>query len=140
MFSLKNSTKLNFDHSNVEYPLPPELVFTRGFKVKNLFAYWYKEKFPLKCRSMLVYYTECSVCGPSQAYLGKTKNSVYVHLGTWHLTTQTIWMNQRSFNFGDSKIVETWSSDEQIRFIESILLNHDKQTLNTQDGSIKLNV
>ena len=49
-------------------------------------------------------------------------------------------MNQRSFNFGDIKIVETGSSDEQIRFIESILLNHDKQTLNTQDGSIKLNV
>ena len=63
-----------------------KVVFSRGFKIRNLFAY--KDKFPMKCRSMLVYYTKCSVCGPSQAYLGKTKNSIYEHfytsgIGTW---------------------------------------------------------
>ena len=103
---------------------------------------------------MLVYYTECSVCGPSQAYLGKTKNSVYERFftsGIGHLAPNNAnsavlsHLNESanpscSFNFDDIKIVETGSSDEQIRFIESILLKHDKQTLNTQERSIKLNV
>ena len=45
-----------------------------------------------------------------------------------------------SFNFEDIKILETGRYDEQIRYIESILLKYDKQNLNTCDRSIKLNI
>ena len=44
------------------------------------------------------------------------------------------------FPFSSVKIVETGTFDEQIRFIESILLKYDKQTLNTQERSIKLGI
>ena len=129
-----------------------KVVFSRGFKIRNLFAY--KDKFPMKCRSMLVYYTQCSVCGPSQAYLGKTKNSIYERFytsGIGHLAPNNAnsallnHINESvsphcSFKFEDVKIVETGTFDEQIRFIESILLKHEKQTLNTQDRSIQLNI
>ena len=37
----------------------------------------YKDKFPLFCRSMVVYYKQCKQCGPSAAYIGKTVNTVY---------------------------------------------------------------
>ena len=128
------------------------IVFNRGFKIRNLFAY--KDKFPMKCRSMLVYYTECSVCGPSQAYLGKTKNTVYERFytsGIGHLAPNNAssallgHLNESispncSFDFDKVKIVESGTFDEQIRFIESILLKYEKQTLNTQDRSIKLNI
>ena len=128
------------------------IVFSRGFKIRNLFAY--KDRFPSRCRSMLVYYTECSVCGPSQAYLGKTKNSLYERFytsGIGHLAPNNASsallkhlgesVNPHcSFEFDDVKIVETGTFDEQIRFIESILLKYEKQTLNTQERSIKLNI
>ena len=61
-------------------------------------------------------------------------------LDIWHPIMHPIMQTSCSFNFDDIKIVETGSSDEQIRFIESILLKHDEQTLNTQERSIKLNV
>ena len=44
------------------------------------------------------------------------------------------------FHFEDVKILETGRYDEQIRFIESILLKYDKQNLNTCERSIKLEI
>ena len=44
------------------------------------------------------------------------------------------------FHFEDVKILETGKYDEQIRFIESILLKYDKQNLNTCERSIKLEI
>ena len=42
------------------------------------------------------------------------------------------------FVFNDVKILDSGSYDEQIRFIESILLKYDKQNLNTCERSIEL--
>ena len=129
-----------------------QLIFTQGFKIKNLFSY--KDRFPLECKSLVIYYSECSQCGPSKAYLGKTKNSLYERFhapGTGHLApnnTNSALLNHLcesdnpdcSFKFEDVKILETASNDYQLRYIESILLKYEKQTLNTQERSIKLNL
>ena len=45
-----------------------------------------------------------------------------------------------SFHFEDVKVLETGKWDEQIRFIESILLKYNKQNLNTCERSIKLEI
>ena len=129
-----------------------KVIFTQGFKIRNLFSY--KDRFPLKCRSLVIYYSECSQCGPSKAYLGKTKNSLYERFhapGTGHLApnnSNSALLNHLcesdnpdcSFKFEDVKILETASNDLQLRYIESILLKYEKQTLNTQERSIKLNL
>ena len=52
-----------------------KFVYRRGYRLANMFSY--KDKFPLSCRSMVVYYTQCKQCGPSAAYIGKTVNTVY---------------------------------------------------------------
>ena len=126
------------------------IIYRRGFRISNMFNY--KDKFPLSCRSMVVYYTQCKNCGPSEAYIGKTVNTVYERFfasGTGHLSAN----NKNSalidhmvktgnpecdFVFDDVKILDTGSYDEQIRFIESILLKYDKQNLNTCERSIEL--
>ena len=126
------------------------IIYRRGFIIANMFNY--KDKFPLSCRSMVVYYTQCKNCGPSEAYIGKTVNTVYERFfasGTGHLSAN----NKNSalidhmvktgnpecdFVFDDVKILDTGSYDEQIRFIESILLKYDKQNLNTCERSIEL--
>ena len=128
------------------------MIFTRGFKIKNLFGY--EDKFPLKCKSLVVYYSECSQCGHSKAYLGKIKNSLYERFyasGTGHLApncANSALLNHLcesenpkcSFNFKDVKILETARNDLQLRYMESILLKYEKQTLNTQERSIRLNL
>ena len=103
---------------------------------------------------MVVYYTQRKQCGPSAAYIGKTVNTVYERerffaSGTGHLAPN----NQNSalldhlmstgdpncdFVFNDVKILDSGTYDEQIRFIESILLKYDKQNLNTCERSIEL--
>ena len=45
-----------------------------------------------------------------------------------------------AFEFDRVKIVETGKFDLEIRYIESILLKYEKQTLNTQERSIKLRI
>ena len=67
------------------------VVFRRGFRISNLFNY--KDRFPIACKSMVVYYICCRKCGPSQAYIGKTINSVYERFyasGTGHLNPTNI--------------------------------------------------
>ena len=48
-----------------------KVVFRRGYSLRNLFSF--TDKFPLKCLSGVVYSIHCKNCGPSQAYIGKTK-------------------------------------------------------------------
>lgn len=129
-----------------------KIVFRRGFRVSNLFSY--KDHFPKSCKSMVVYYIACRKCGPSQAYIGKTINTLYERFhdsGTGHLhsnnTESALHGHVISsgdpdcgFHFEDVKIIETGRYDEQIRFIESILLKYDKQNLNTCERSIKLEI
>ncbi|KAL5257991.1 hypothetical protein ACHWQZ_G012818 [Mnemiopsis leidyi] len=72
-----------------------KFVYRRGFRTANMFNY--RDKFPLSCKSMVVYYTQCKQCGPSAAYwqncqycmrlIGKTVNTVYERFfasGTGH--------------------------------------------------------
>ena len=93
-------------------------------------------------------------CGPSQAYIGKTVNTIYERFHakqTGHLceankdSALLKHVNESTnkncgFDFDDVKILEIGRYDEQIRFIESILLKYDKQNLNTCGSSIKLNI
>ena len=37
----------------------------------------YKDKFPLRCRSRVVYHIQCEACGPRVAYVGKTVDTLY---------------------------------------------------------------
>ena len=129
-----------------------KVVFRRGARVSSLFRF--KDTFPLACKSMCVYYISCKNCGPSQAYIGKTVNTVYERFyasGTGHLNagnTESALIGHMvgsgdpncGFNFEDVKILEVGKYDEQIRFIESILLKYDKQNLNTCERSIQLQI
>ena len=103
---------------------------------------------------MVVYYLCCRKCGPSQAYIGKTINSVYERFyasGTEHLNPRNISSSllnhinefgdtDCSFHFEEIKILESVRYDQEIRFIESILLKYDKQNLNTCERSIQLEI
>ena len=110
------------------------VVFRRGTKISNMFAR--KDKFPLSCQSGVIYHISCKACGPSAAYLGKTINSLYERFhdsSTGHLgpsNTDSALLNHINFsgnpdcgfNFKDIKILDRCKRDEQLRFIESILL------------------
>ena len=103
---------------------------------------------------MVVYYICCKHCGPSQAYIGKTVNTVYERFhasGSGHLHPNNVdsallqHLNESgdpecAFSFEDVKILEAGRYDQEIRFIESILLKYDRQNLNTCERSIKLNI
>ena len=127
------------------------VVFKSGYKLSNLFSF--KDKLPLKCRSGVVYYTQCHKCGPCQAYLGKTKNSLYERFfeSNGHLNPKSLnspLLNHIAssgdpdckFVFDDIKIIDTAEKDLDLRFIESIYLKFEKQNLNTQELSIPLKV
>ena len=66
-----------------------KVVFKSRFSIKDLFRF--KDVLPLECRSGVIYYTKCKKCGPSAAYLGKTKNTVYERFygSNGHLNAKT---------------------------------------------------
>ena len=112
-------------------------------KLYNLFSF--KDKLPLKCRSGVVYYTQCHKCGPSQTYLGKTKNSLYARFfeSNGHLNPKTLnspLLNRIinsgypdcKFVFDDIKIVDSCEKDLSLRFIESIYLKFEKLNLSNE--------
>ena len=127
-------------------------VFRRGFRIANLFNY--KDKFPIACRSMVVYQIHCRKCGPSQTYIGKTVNTLYERFhasGSGHLHPHNVdsallnHINKSTdpdcaFHFEDVKILDTGRYDQEIRFMESILLKYDRQNLNTCERSISLEI
>ena len=110
------------------------VVFRRGFRIANLFNY--KDRFPIACRSMIVYHIHCRKCGPSQAYIGKTVNTLYERFhasGSGHLHPHNVesallnHINKSTdpdceFHFEDVKILETGRYDQEIRFMESIFI------------------
>ena len=128
------------------------VVFRRGFRIANLFNY--KDKFPIAYRSMVVYHIHCRKCGPSQAYIGKTVNTLYERFyasGSGHLHPHNVessllnHINKSTdpdcaFHFEDVKILESGRYDQEIRFMESILLKYDRQNLNTCERSISLEI
>ena len=99
------------------------VVFRRGFQLSNLFNY--KDKFPLACRSMVVYHICCRKYGHSQAYIGKTVNTLYERFhasGSGHLHPNNVdsaLLNRINksgdpdcaFHFEDVKILETGRYD-----------------------------
>ena len=102
---------------------------------------------------MFVYYIPCRKCGPSQSYIGKT-NSVHAKFyasGTGHLNPNNLnsgLLNHINlsddpdcnFNFEDITILESERHDQEIPFIDSILLKYDKQNLNNCERSIQLEI
>ena len=63
-----------------------KVIFKSGYSIRKIFCY--KDKVPKKCLSGVVhYYTHCEKCGPSKAYTGKTKNTLYeqFHSSNGHL-------------------------------------------------------
>ena len=129
-----------------------KIVFRRGFRISGLFNH--KDRFPMACRSMVVYYICCKKCGPSQAYIGKTINSLYERFhatGTGHLHPNNVDSAllkhciesddpECCFQFRDVKILESGRFDDELRYIESILLKYDHQNLNTCERSIILSI
>ena len=128
-----------------------KIVFTRGYRLSNMFAY--KDKLPLSCRSCVVYYTQCEKCGPSAAYVGKTKNTLherfYSSSGHLHPSSNNSALlghfdrtgdPECEFVFNNIKILDSAKYDYKLRFVESIILKYEKQNLNTQERSIPLNV
>ena len=129
-----------------------QVIFRRGFKLRNMFVR--KDRFPLSCKSGVVYYTQCNKCGPSAAYIGKTINSLYErfhmpvsgHLHPHNIDSALLGHIAKTndpdckFVFNDIKILDSSNFDEQLGFIESILLKYEKQSLNVQERSVKLNI
>ena len=127
-----------------------KIVFKRGFNISNMFKF--KDVLPLKCRSGVIYHTMCKKCGPSAAYLGKTKNTLYERFygSSGHLNPKTINSALHShisetndpeceFVFDDIKILGSSTHDLRLRYMESIMLKLEKnQSLNTQERSIPL--
>ena len=129
-----------------------KVVFKRGFCIRDLFRF--KDKMPLECRSGVIYYTKCNKCGPSAAYLGKTKNTVYERFygsnGHLNANTKCSALHQHisetgdpecEFVFKDIRILGSCSHDFRLRYMESIMLKIGvKQSLNTQEWSIPLKI
>ena len=125
------------------------VVFQSGFSIKRLFSY--KDKMPKKCLSGIVYFTQCESCGPSSAYIGKTINTLHerFHGANGHLHPN----NKKSallehldqnidpkceFNINNVKVLDSCKTDLKLRYMESIYLKLDNQSLNTQEWSIPL--
>ena len=128
-----------------------KVVFRRGYTLQNLFASNFKDKFPLKCLSGVVYFIHCRNCGPSQAYIGKTKNTLYERFygsnGHLHPSSSNSALLRHmdsnplcEFEFDSIKILDRCDKDLKLRYIESIYLKFEKQSLNTQEWSIPLNI
>ena len=127
----------------------PKIIFKRGLRISNLFSY--KDTLPLKCQSGVVYQIKCESCGPSAVYIGKTKNTLHERFygpnGHLHPSTSSspllhhLGLNLNSkceFNCDNIMILDRCNNDNKLRFMESIYLKFEKQTLNTQERSIPL--
>ena len=125
--------------------------YRRGYTLQNLFSSNFKDKFPLKCRSGVVYFINCKSCGPSQAYIGKTKNTLYERFygsnGHLHPSSSNSALLRHmgsnplcEFEFESIKILDSCDKDLKLRYIESIYLKFEKQSLNTQEWSIPLSI
>ena len=119
--------------------------------MKNLFAY--KDKLPINSQSSVVYKIQCDVCGPSAAYIGKTINTIQERFygAKGHLNPSTKKSAllehlmsdispQCNFDINTIKVIDKCSGDLKLRFAESIHLKLSKQTLNTQERSIPLQI
>ena len=134
------------------YPLVDlKIIYKRGRTIGSMFPY--KDNFPLKCNSSVVYKIECESCGSSATYVGKTINTIHERFygANEHLhpsTKSTALLDHLAanvtptceFNTNNIKILDACTGDLKLRFAESIHLKHSKQTLNTQERSIPLKI
>ena len=134
------------------YPLLDlKIIYKRGRTIGSMFPY--KDNFPLKCNSGVVYKIECESCGSSATYVGKTINTIherfYAANGHLHPSTKSTALLDHlaasvtpacEFNTNNIKILDACTGDLKLRFAESIHLKHSKQTLNTQERSIPLKI
>ena len=150
-----NSNENKINNNCLRYKFKQLIRFNnQHISLKNMIFYNFFPNMNNNFKSLVVNYSECSQCGHSKAYLGKTKNSLYERFyasGTGHLVpncANNALLNHLcesenpkcSFNFEDVKILETAWHDLLLRYMESILLKYEKQTLNTQERSIRLNL
>ena len=128
-----------------------KIYFRRGFTLQNLFSSSFKDKFPLKCLSGVVYFIHCKHCGPSQAYIGKTINSLHERFyginGHLHPSSSKSTLLRHmdanplcEFDFDSIKILDKCDTNLRLRYSESIYLKFEKQSLNKQEWSIPLNI
>ena len=126
-------------------------MFRRGYRISSMFNF--NDRLPLSCRSGIVYYIHCSKCGPSKAYIGKTINTLFERFyssnGHLHPSTSDSALlghltesgdPECDFDFNTVKILDSARPDYKLRFTESIWLKYEKQSLNTQERSIPLNI
>ena len=128
-----------------------KVIFKSGYSIWKMFCY--KDKVPKKCLSGVVYYAHCEKCGPSKAYIGKIKNTLYerFHSSNGHLhpsSKKSALLEHLAqdispaceFMFENMKILDTCTNDIKLRYMESIYLKLGQQTLNTQEWSIPLSI
>ena len=143
----KITSLINKYHPSADF----KVIFQSGYNIRRMFSY--KDKMPKKCSSGVVYYTQCEKCGPSVAYIGKTKNTLQERFfssnGHLHPNTKKsallehLGQNIRpqcEFVFDNIKIIDQCNNDTKLRYMESIYLKLEKQTLNTQEWSIPLSI
>ena len=128
-----------------------KIIYKRGLSIRSFFSY--KDRLPLKCSSNVVYYISYKSCGSRHAYIGKTINTVYErfygangHLNP--LTKKSALLEHLTqdvsptceFDISTIKILDRCGDDLRLRFAENIHLKLGKQSLNTQERSIPLNI
>ena len=109
-----------------------KVIFKRGFQISNMFNF--KDRFPLKCSSGVVYYIECKKCGQRAAYIGKSINTLYERFygSNGHLNSKTVNSallghivesqdSECGFDFDSIKILDKSSVDYRLRIIECLL-------------------
>ena len=122
------------------------IVYRGGLSIRSLFSY--KDQLPLKCSSGVMYYICCKSYGPSQAYIGKTINTVHERFygANGHLNPSTKKnallehlgkgiSDQCEFYVNTLKIIDRCECYLKLRYDESIHLKLGNQSLNTQDRS-----
>ena len=121
------------------YPLvDPNIVFLRGKTIKTMFSY--KDNFPMKCRSRVMYQIQCEHCGSGAAYVRKTVNTLRERFygSNGHLnpsTKSSALLEQLSpdlsptceFNPDKIKVLDTCRGDLQLRHAKSIHLKHSSR-------------
>ena len=113
-----------------------KIIYSCGFKISNMFNF--KDTLPLSCKSGVVYFSQCKKCGPSMAYLGKTKNTLHERFflsGSGHLNDRnnsSVFLDhllesddpECEFCFEDIKIIDTCDNDYRLRTIPNESRHH----------------
>ena len=112
-------------------PVDLKIIYKRGRTISSMFPY--KDNFPLKCTSSVVYKIEYESCGSSATYVRKTINTIHERFyganGHLHPSTKSTALLDNlaanvtptcKFNTNNIKILDACTGDLKLPFAESI--------------------